>query len=239
MEVTKELVEREGCYNFYLKEGNKILKIIFGGNLDLYLGIYTYPNTNKELSIEEIKKEIFGELKYIFTITKENYFIYSLFEELYDDIKESRIFIPDDNQSSKIEIDEESNFDFLNYMTEEKSKILNESHKKSESYQFLFDGETIEWHSDDDSYDRADRVIIKKVDDTFVLEFIRPKITENTFVLRTAGYIGVRFRNSGSRYDPYNIIFMRMFNKLQEYDPEYHQMHIEEISYQRKLTLKK
>ena len=51
--------------------------------------------------------------------------------------------------------------------------------------------------------------------------------------------VSIRFRNSGSRYNPFNIIFMKMFNKLQEYNPEYHQIHIEELEYQKKLTLKK
>ena len=53
------------------------------------------------------------------------------------------------------------------------------------------------------------------------------------------GRICIRFRNSGSTYDPFNIIFMRMFNKLQEYIPEYHQIHIEEMNYSKKRTLKK
>ena len=46
-------------------------------------------------------------------------------------------------------------------------------------------------------------------------------------------------RNSGSRYSPHNIVFMRMFNELQEYYPEYHQIHMEEIEYQKKLQLKR
>ena len=101
----------------------------------------------------------------------------------------------------------------------------------------MFDGKTIEWHSDDDRYERSDCVKINKVDDTFVLEFIRPSITEDNFIYRTPGCISIRFRNSGSTYDPYNMIFMRMFNKLQEYDPDYHQIHIEELTYRK--TLKK
>ena len=78
---------------------------------------------------------------------------------------------------------------------------------------------------------------IKKEDDQFLLEFTSPKIDDNDFIFRMLGTVSIRFRNSGSTYDPYNIIFMRMFNKLQDYDPEYHQMHIEELVYKR--TLKK
>ena len=48
-------------------------------------------------------------------------------------------------------------------------------------------------------------------------------------------YIPIRFRNSGSRYDPFNIIFMRMYEKLKKINDvnEYgHQIHIEEYLYE-------
>lgn len=41
----------------------------------------------------------------------------------------------------------------------------------------------------------------------------------------------IRFRNSGSRYNPFNINFMQMYNSLKEYDPNNHQIHIEEYLY--------
>ena len=46
----------------------------------------------------------------------------------------------------------------------------------------------------------------------------------------------VRIRNSGSRYGYFNVIFMRMYNKLCQYEPNFHQIHIEEYMYQKKLT---
>ena len=39
----------------------------------------------------------------------------------------------------------------------------------------------------------------------------------------------VRLRNSGSRYDPFNILFMNMYYKLCVYEPDYHQVHMEEL----------
>ena len=53
--------------------------------------------------------------------------------------------------------------------------------------------------------------------------------------------MGIRFRNSGSRYDPFNIVFMRMFLKLQQVDDINdfgHQIHIEEFLYQKRLLKK-
>ena len=64
-------------------------------------------------------------------------------------------------------------------------------------------------------------------------------VSHTTLNPSAPGSISIRFRNSGSLYDPFNMIFMRMFNKLQNYDPEYHQIHFEEINYAKKLSLKK
>ena len=44
----------------------------------------------------------------------------------------------------------------------------------------------------------------------------------------------IRFRNSGSRYEPFNICFMQMYNELKNYDSNCHQIHIEEYLYKQK-----
>lgn len=223
MEIIKIKNERSS-YNFYLKQEDKELGIIFGGNLDLYWSL-----TKKNTKLEKIKPtELFEEnkkqLKETFLITKENYFIYSLFDDLYNDIKECNLFTID----SYYDYDESKTY-----------KDRNKEYQNTEKYKYLFDGNIIKWHSDEEDYLIADRVAIEKIDDTYVLKFIRPEITDEKFPFRTIGNISIRFRNSGSRYEPFNVIFMRMYNKLQEYNPEYHQIHIEELEYQKKLTLKK
>lgn len=230
MEVIKEQGHESG-YNFYLKQDNKILEISFEGNLDLYWSLHFKSNKNYEnLSPEEIHKERNKEKREPFIITKENYFIYSLFETLIDDIKETRVFIPSKNSHLD---------DHFEDGTEDKSKKRNQKLKNHYLYKSLFNGNKIEWHSDDDEYSVADTVIIKKIDDNIVLEFIQPKITEDQFSYRMKNIISIRFRNSGSRYGEFYVIFMRMYNKLQDYDPNYHQIHIEELIHQKKLILKK
>lgn len=242
MEVTKQWFEREECYYFYLQEDNKILSIIFGGNLDLYWNLNL--RNKYDITEENRKKLMYDELKDTFTITKENYFIYSLFEDLYEDIKNSRIYeltIPKQNE----EIDEEEKTleleeDIWPVMSQEEIDKRNEEFKNIWCYNLLFDGEKIEWHSDDETYEIADKLEIRKVDDTFELTFTRPKMTKDKyFYLRAPMSISIRFRNSGSLYNPFNMIFMRMFNKLQEYDPECHQLHFEEMDYVKKRSLKK
>ena len=83
MEVVKRKGNQAG-YDFYLKQDNKILKIVFGGNLDLYWNLI--------IKTDEINK--YAKLEETFIITKENYFIYSLFEKLLEDIKTANIFEP-------------------------------------------------------------------------------------------------------------------------------------------------
>ena len=63
-------------YTINIYDSNKILTITFGGNLDLYW--YLKGKEEKEVDT--------------FEITKENYFLYSLFDILYNDIVKCNIF---------------------------------------------------------------------------------------------------------------------------------------------------
>lgn len=98
----------------------------------------------------------------------------------------------------------------------------------------LFKNEMIEWYSDELPIDIASKLTIKKEDDTFKVIFEKSKkIYDGIFITYT-----IRFRNSGSRYNPFNISFMNMYNELKKYDPDNNQIHIEEYLYKQK-TLKK
>lgn len=100
---------------------------------------------------------------------------------------------------------------------------------------------------DETGFEVANKVQIKKLNDKILIEFstqsyIEGYEKENNIL----GMIGIRFRNSGNRYDPFNIIFMRMFMELQLVDDivDYgHQIHIEEYLYEqenaKKLSLNK
>lgn len=99
----------------------------------------------------------------------------------------------------------------------------------------MFKNNVIDWHSDDFIYENASRVIIKPVEDEYEIIFVKSKKEYDDGMFMT---FSVRFRNSGSRYEPYNILFMDMYNKLKEYNPNNHQIHLEEYLYNQK-TLKK
>lgn len=76
-----------------------------------------------------------------------------------------------------------------------------------------YENNCIKWLSDEHYKEDASSVTIKKEESTFKVIFEKSKGAEfPTFY--------VRFRNSGSRYNPYNITFMSLYNKFKEYNFE-------------------
>ena len=149
-----------------------------------------------------------------FTISKENYFIYQKLDELYKNIKEQKPYQSKDENVSTV-------FD--------SSKLINESPSAQYSYKNLFQNGIIKWYSDDAPLEEASMLEIKYQEDKYIITFHQGK---EDFGFPT---YAIRFRNSGSRYEPYNFAFMNMYNSLSEYDANYHQIHIEEYLYNKKL----
>lgn len=193
MEVKKDNIE--GYDSVTLIEENKQLQISFAPNLDLY---WCFRDGNDDITT-------YGT----FLITKENYQIYELFEQLYSEIASCQVFDDDG---------------------------LNEIEKQSGQYKELFNDEVITWISDDRDLENDNIVKMSKQEETFLLEFAKKekkKDIQNLWDMSRR--VSIRFRNSGSSYAPFNIPFMRMFNKLCEYDPEFHQINIEEYLYQKSI----
>ena len=147
-----------------------------------------------------------------FDITKEDYDIFLLFDSLYNDIIKGNVFGKD------LCLDNEEN-ELFNY-------------RNSFEYQKLVDKENnITWISDDNPNDTKDSLTISKLDeDTYRLTFKRNKEKiKNPY--QDFSSIRIRFRNCGSKYNPFNCAFMRMYQSLQEIDDTFHQIHIEELQY--------
>lgn len=207
--------------DYTIINNEKKLRIMYCGTLDLYMQLNS-PNLKEELSSDT------------FEITKENYFIYSLFEQLYDDIRLCNLYQIDENDLLWCDTKEEIEALYSN------TKRRNEELKNSIVYQSIFDGKSVIWYSDEYIHDEADILKITKEEDKYVLEFKEQRLPEpDSDRFRFPGSICIRFRNSGSYQQPFNCIFMRMYQKLQEYDPEYHQIHVEEYVYQKKLIKSK
>lgn len=98
-------------------------------------------------------------------------------------------------------------------------------------YMLTGDG-SITWHSDCDNYDECDTLKMSQVDEEFVLEFVHQ--TKDFPLYYKPGMFDICFAGKNSRYQPYNRFFINMFEKLQDYDPNYHQVHLEELAYKKK-----
>ena len=233
MEVTRQKGMESG-FDYIIQEDDKVLRIAYGGNLDLYWSL-----TN--LTGDKTLDTLYDEQYETFLITKENHTIYELFKKLVSDIKTPRVYEPlkreEEDEEELIDDEIEEIQDELNHgkSEEERCNEWNDQLKSSDRYKRLYDGENIRWHSDDDCYDDADRVMITELEDSILLEFYRPKTEFGTIGFRMPGTITIRFRNSGSTYDPFNIVFMKMYQQLQKYNPDYHQIHFEELEYQKRL----
>lgn len=152
------------------------------------------------------------------TITKENYRLYCLFYQLFKDIDEINIF---DDEFYKDRIDDKDRY--RKYNCSNYNELYN------------LENNTITWYSDETAHEVSNILKIKKDEETFRIEFyIQPYIDGYDKDFHSDNYIPIRFRNSGSSYEPFNIVFMRMYNNMKEIDDvnDYgHQIHIEEYLY--------
>ena len=217
-----QVIKHENKFGLIIsfQEFEKQFDVSFGGNLDLY---WTIRSKNDSDCHE-------------FIITKENYEVYRLFVELFDDIENIKIYT-EPTIPFYLETEEEKQ----EYIKNQKDEIEYEKKKyrlfNHLNYNELFDKEnnTITWYSDETNHEVANILKIKKEKESFRLEFsIQPYKEGYDRDFNSLNYIPIRFRNSGSSYDPFNVIFMRMYEKMKQIDDinDYgHQIHMEEYLY--------
>lgn len=233
MEVIKSRSE-VGTYDISIKESEtKSLALVWGGNGDLY---WILDN----LEDIDVKDDPMYDS---FNITKENYALYSLFEELYDDLMQGRIYLPEQHMNTNVEDlteEEKEEVERFNAYEIEHDALENEDIKQSRRYQLLTADNVVTWYSDEEQRSHAEIVRISKQEDSILLEFIRQTKKDDQGQTRLPGYYSIRFRTSGSTYTPCDLVFTRHFLKMQEYDfdaPQ--QIHIEELLYAQKQKKKK
>jgi len=168
------------CFDIYTDDG--CFQITFMGNLDLY---WMCKYNNVDLDNDNEKS---------FYVGRESCFLYRLIDDLYNDVREYRIFNQSDFDSNNMN----ELFKAMDYYKEEK----------------LFHDDKIDWHSDDFEYDKASRLVIEKQKNCYKITFHNSKgnIFDN---------YSVRISNSGSRYSYFNILFMKMYRKMCECDSEF------------------
>lgn len=210
----------EKYYDIELKrDSDKTLSIFFGGNLDLYFSLENFDSDPT------------------FIIGKDNYEVYALFDELYHNIINADIYgkITTEEIDHIVFMSEMNNKDYHEAIKEEleKREKAISSLKERRFYKVLVQGGIITWKSDEYFEEITPFVKIKKLENSYLLEFGKPLISdeyknEADLMLMDPRRITIRFRNSGSRYDPFNILFMKLYQGLCALDYEYHQIHIEE-----------
>ena len=126
-----------------------------------------------------------------FTVTNEDKYVYRLFSELYDSFVNFQPF-----KYSRYNRDEDV-VDKLEYPIVKNSNI--------------------DWHSDGFSYDAASILNINKDEkNNYVVTFNKSKmVSDNISNFET---FAVQFSSGISRYDPYNVTFIEMYNQLRDYD---------------------
>lgn len=136
-----------------------------------------------------------------FKISKEDGFLYEAFMHLYEKIIN---YIPLEEMDSKRE---------------------REYQKLKDSYRPfpLVHDKVISWHSDEEDVDTSSILNISKTEDNQIkLEFIKNKPEDDLYLT-----YAIRFRNSGSTYDPFNFRFMELYNSLCSYYENYQPNHKE------------
>ena len=204
-------------YDVNLIEDGKILTIYFSGNLDLYWTIYDKSNNDGNTKTSS------------FTITKENYYLYSLFEKLYNDIKDINIY-----NDKEYPLQAENNVDsFLKEFSEIKERLISLRESDRDYHELFNESERkITWRSDETSSEVSNYLEIIKDDESFKLLFHTQEYKDGyNKDFSSPFHIVIRFRNHRSKYSPFNFCFNKMyfaFDALDDTLDEGHQMHMEE-----------
>ena len=177
----------------------KYLKLTQNGNtFNILFG------SNLDLYFQPVmnRMELFTSDEHLeFKISKEDGFLYEAFMHLYEKIIN---YIPLEEMDSKRE---------------------REYQKLKDSYRPfpLVHDKVISWHSDEEDVDTSSILNISKTEDNQIkLEFIKNKPEDDLYLT-----YAIRFRNSGSTYDPFNFRFMELYNSLCNYYENYHPNHKE------------
>lgn len=200
MKVSKTKSEI-GTYDIRIEENeDKHLDVLFGGNGDIY---WVYDNL--EVMFDET-----DSMYESFLIPETEKGLYDIFNELYEDLVNCRIFIPEEKELWEGQLKED----------ELRCQKSNEELKNDSRYKLLVQDGVITWYSDEEYRAIAEIVRITKVDTGILLEFIRQSIKDDMGFSRMPGWYSIRFRLSGSTYTPCETVFWRHFDNLQHYEEQ-------------------
>jgi len=204
MNIIKEKSEM-GTLDIRLEESeNKHLDIVFGGVGDIY---WIYDNFEVAYLEED---PMYDSL----IISKKDYDIYKIFEELYEDLINGRIYHPEKLPKFRLDFDPKAQ-----EKENERCRQSNENVINSFRYKMLVNNNVITWYSDEEMKENAEILRISKKEDYILLEFIRQTKKDEQGHTRMPGWYSIRIRTDGSTYTPCDAVFWRHFNNLQQYEP--------------------
>lgn len=210
---------KEEFYNYSFIDNNKMLLINLDEDSNICFNTF-YLNEEDELKDLENKK-------FVFEFTRENSYIYDLFFELYDDIENINVFDTNDSifQADMFELAD--NYDKVAarlYDLGIKINILNSDRYKKMCHDGGID--IVSYTSGNLDPNESNYMKITREDDKIILEF---NYNDKNYPFERYITIGNDYQNQ-----VVNICFSRFFCKLQEYDPNYHQININELIYNKK-----
>lgn len=189
-----------GTYDIRIIENeDKHLDVLFGGNGDIY---WVYDNQ------ERLFDEIDSMYEQFLIPNTDN--LFSIFNELYEDLINCNIFLPEPNELMPGDYERD----------QIRCQSSNEELKRDYRYNKLVKNGIITWYSDEEHESIAEIVRISKVEEGILLEFIRQSHKDDLGSTRMPGWYSIRFRTSGSTYTPCDLVFWRHFNNLQNYQEQ-------------------
>lgn len=179
-----------GLKEILIRDDRKLLKIFYGATEDLYFDIFGCRDIDEN-----------GQYTATFSINK-NEEIYQYFESLINNITDCKVFDVSDIELELCEYDDEIKNEI------DSNQSMNEKLKTRQTYKQLVQNGAIIWYSDNIYDEKANKMKIEKNDSEITFTFV-DNPDDPTF-----GF-GIRICNSDSKYDPFNLCFMNLFNQLQ------------------------
>lgn len=152
------------------------------------LKLFTFYDNDLRFTCDDLEN-----FTYSIEICPDDSYFYTLVDEVYDAVSNRQPF------------------KYLKCDFDDNDLVFSETVSNSKS---LFKNGVIEWHSDDSVYNVGSVLYISKEDNKYTMTFQKSKAHLNRVDPFTDFTVTI---GNNSRYSPYNITFMNMFNKLRDY----------------------
>ena len=181
----------KGAYDYDFILENMKLRFFYGGNNDIYL------------SIQPLDEDTEVEHVYV-RFTKDNPEVYACFYELFNSLLTGDVY--KDDEENDIELLEFEK-DFNNFFIRSAKEKNDDARKYSRWNEFAQDS-VITMMSDNCEEDYANLLKIYLDDEDLVFEFTKKNPCDI--------FLTFEISTSGSRYTPYEKVFMELYNNLQK-----------------------